>query len=135
VFNSTIGNQQKIIGQTPTNLTYELKSTRRKSMYAFIPDAKTRKSATAKPSSQQHSVAADKRSSNTTTNVSSENAEEGIDRISTLPDNILARMHPHPIEYHRGHEMSNTWWCFISSPDYKLHCINDSDLWSGHLGL
>jgi hypothetical protein len=103
LFNSTIGNQQKIIGQTPTNLTYELKSTRRKSMYAFIPDAKTRKSATAKPSSQQHSVAADKRSSNTTTNVSSENAEEGIDRISTLPDNILARMHPHPIEYHRGH--------------------------------
>jgi hypothetical protein len=103
LFNSTIGNQQKIIGQTPTNLTYELKSTRRKSMYAFIPDAKTRKSATAKPSSQQHSVAADKRSSNTTTNVSSENAEEGIDRISTLPDNILARMHPHPIECHRGH--------------------------------
>jgi hypothetical protein len=103
LFNSTIGNQQKIIGQTPTNLTYELKSMRRKSMYAFIPDAKTRKSATAKPSSQQHSVAADKRSSNTTTNVSSENAEEGIDRISTLPDNILARMHPHPIECHRGH--------------------------------
>jgi hypothetical protein len=102
--------------QNPTNLAYKLKLTRRKSMDPFIPDAKRTKSATAKPSSQQHSVATAKRSSNTTTNVSSGNAEEDIGRISTLPDNILGCILTllSVTDAVRMTEMSNTW-C-ISSP-------------------
>jgi hypothetical protein len=101
-------------------------------MAPFIPDAKRGKSTTTNPSSQQHSDAAAKRS-NTTTNVSSGNAEEGIDRISTLPDTILGCILTllSVTEAARMTEISKIWWRVFSSPNYKLDCINDSDVWRG----
>jgi hypothetical protein len=62
--------------------------------------------------------------------VSSENAEEGIDRISTLPDTILGCILTllSVTKATQMTEMSKTWWCVFSSLDYELDCINDSDV-------